>query len=140
MLQLTPFLLFDGNCAEAMKFYAACFGGELALTPLADTPMKEQFPESQHHKITYAHLKSSTIEFSATDWLHPTQLRQQGNTSAMYLTGAHGDGLRKLFDKLADGGDREHLVELKEMPFGLFGRLADRFGVVWFFRGEKTAE
>ena len=25
MLGLTPFLLFDGNCAEAMTFYQSCF-------------------------------------------------------------------------------------------------------------------
>jgi uncharacterized glyoxalase superfamily protein PhnB len=31
-MSLTPFLLFDGNCAEAMVFYQACLGGELALT------------------------------------------------------------------------------------------------------------
>jgi PhnB protein len=40
----TPFLLFDGNCAEAMTFYHQCLGGELTLTKLGDTPMKAQFP------------------------------------------------------------------------------------------------
>jgi PhnB protein len=29
MLHTTPFLLFDGNCAEAMTFYHKCLGGEL---------------------------------------------------------------------------------------------------------------
>jgi len=24
-MNLTPFLLFDGNCAEAMDFYRSCF-------------------------------------------------------------------------------------------------------------------
>ena len=28
-MNLTPFLRFDGNCAEAMAFYHACLGGEL---------------------------------------------------------------------------------------------------------------
>ena len=43
MLQTTPFLLFDGNCAEAMTFYQKCLGGELNLTKLGDTPMKDMF-------------------------------------------------------------------------------------------------
>jgi len=43
MLRCTPFLLFDGNCAEAMTFYHECLGGELKLTKLGDTPMKAQF-------------------------------------------------------------------------------------------------
>ena len=42
MINLTPFLLFDGNCAEAMTFYHICFGGELTLTQVSDTPMKAQ--------------------------------------------------------------------------------------------------
>ncbi len=57
MLYCTPFLLFDGNCAEAMKFYQSCFGGELTLTKTGDTPMKDMFPPAKHNKIINAHLK-----------------------------------------------------------------------------------
>jgi len=38
MLRSTPFLLFDGNCAEAMTFYHQCLGGKLTLTKLGDSP------------------------------------------------------------------------------------------------------
>src|SRR6202012_4459376 len=85
MRRLTPFLLFDGNCAEAMQFYSDCFGGELSVIRLADTPMRDHFPPAQHHKLVNAHLKSDAVEFSATDWLHPVHLRNQGNTTAMYV-------------------------------------------------------
>jgi len=139
MLRLTPFLLFDGCCAEAMEFYAACFGGEVSLTRLADTPMKDGFPVQQHGKITYAHLKCGTVEVSATDWLHPTRMPTQGNTTAMYVTSAQPDELRNVFDKLSAGASRDFFVDLKEMPFGLYGRFTDRFGVEWFFRGEKAS-
>src|SRR5580698_9080822 len=44
MVHLTPFLLFDGNCAEAMEFYRSCLGGDLVLIRLGDTPMKDQMP------------------------------------------------------------------------------------------------
>jgi len=139
MLRLTPFLLFDGNCAEAMEFYSACFGGDLVLTRLADTPMKNQFPEEKHHRIVNAYLKSGAIEFSATDWLHPTETPKQGNTTGMYVTGAPFDELKFIFDKLSDGADTESLVELRDMPFGAYGRLTDRYGVGWFFVGQKAA-
>lgn len=69
MLQTTPFLLFNGNCAEAMSFYQGCLGGELTLIKLSDTPMKAQFPEEKHSRIIYAMLKNNQIEFSATDWM-----------------------------------------------------------------------
>ncbi|MGA8938424.1 MAG: VOC family protein [Acidobacteriaceae bacterium] len=139
MLSLTPFLLFDGNCAEAMQFYQNCFGGDLMLTRLSETPMKAQFPPSQHQKITHAFLKSGTVEFSATDWLHPTRQPFQGNTTALYVTGADRDELSPIFDKLRTGANAEFLVDLREMPFGLYGRLTDRYGVEWFFRGAQAA-
>jgi PhnB protein len=135
MLRLTPFLLFDGNCRDAMHFYQSCFGGDLTLTRLADTPMKAQMPPEQHHKITYALLKSEAVEFSATDWLHPIPQRQQGNTTAMYVTGNSYDELSPIFEKLREDADQEFLVELRAMPFGVFGRFTDRFGVEWYFRG-----
>ncbi len=140
MLRLSPFLLFDGNCAEAMKFYSTCLGGELTLTRLGDTPMKAQHPPENYNKIVYALLRSDAIEFSATDWLHPTHKRQLGNTTAMYLTGTDIDRLKEIFRKLSDGAEQEFFVKLMDMPFGLYGRFADRFGVEWYFRGETVAE
>ncbi|WP_263375072.1 VOC family protein [Granulicella aggregans] len=140
MLRLTPFLLFDGNCAEAMEFYFGCFGGTLTLTRLADTPMKDQMPAAQHHKIVNAYLKSDAIEFSATDWLHPTHVRLQGNSTAMYVVAARFDELKRLFDRLSEGADKEFFLDLCEMPFGIYGRFTGRFGVEWFFRGERGAD
>lgn len=137
MNKLTPFLLFDGNCAEAMEFYKSCLGGELAVTKAADTPMKAQLPPQHHHKIVYAHLKSGVMEFSATDWLHPTRAPRQGNTVAMYVNGGSYDELRKIFDKLSVGADKQLLDDLRSMPFGTYGHLVDKFGVHWFFQGEK---
>jgi len=66
-MKLMPFLLFDGNCAEAMTFYQGCLDGELAITKVGDTPMKAQMPPAQHHKVAFANLKSGLLEFSGTD-------------------------------------------------------------------------
>lgn len=139
MTSLTPFLLFDGNCAEAMAFYQSCLNGELTIIKVADTPMKNQIPPEKHQRVTYAHLKSGAIEFSATDWLHPVQTPKQGNTVAMYITGGTFQELRTIFDRLAAGADKALLDDLREMPFGTYGHLADKYGVHWFFRGEKAA-
>ncbi len=138
MLHVTPFLLFDGNCAEAMTFYQGCFGGALTLTRLGNTPMKSGFPAEQHHKITYACLTSGAVEISATDWLHPTRRPADGNTTALYVKSSAPAELKAIFDKLSDGADRENFVALQDMPFGQYGRLTDRYGKEWFFRGDKA--
>ena len=134
-MNLTPFLLFDGNCAEAMAFYRSCLGGELTITRLGDTPMGIHAPPEQQHKVTYARLESDSVEFSATDWLHRTRVPKPGNTVAIYLQAADSRELRTVFDKLAVGADRDLLDDLRDMPFGAYGHLADRYGVHWFFRG-----
>src|SRR6202012_1034879 len=36
MTALTPYLLFDGNCKQAMEFYHSCFGGEITQLPVKD--------------------------------------------------------------------------------------------------------
>jgi PhnB protein len=134
-MKLEPFLLFNGNCAEAMAFYQSCLGGELTITRLGDTPMGGQAPPEQQQKVVYARLKGETLELSATDWLHPTRVPKPGNTVAVYLQAEQYTELRAVFDKLAVGADKELLDDLRDMPFGTYGHLADQYGVHWFFRG-----
>ncbi len=138
MLSCTPFLLFDGNCAEAMTFYHQCLGGELRLTKLSDTPMKDQFPIEKHNRIINAHLKSGDIEISATDWMaSPDYEPIQGDTFAIFVVGEGYDELKAVFDKLAEGADEERFQELHDMPFGTYGQFSDKYGVRWIFKGEK---
>ena len=138
-IDVTPFLLFDGCCAEAMTFYQSCFGGELSITRVGDTPMKHQIPAERHNRVAFAHLKCGNIELSATDWQHPTRTPKRGNMVALYVTGESSGPLRSVFDKLAEGADKDLLDELRDMPFGTYGHLADKYGVHWFFRGEKPS-
>ena len=137
MLRCIPFLLFDGNCAEAMTFYHECLGGNLVLTMLRDTPMKEQFPPEKHDRLINAHIKSGLIEISATDWMaSPAFEPRLGNMSALFVTGTDGPELKAVFDKLAVGAERERFQELHAMPFGTYGQFYDKYGVQWIFRGD----
>ncbi|MGH7156671.1 MAG: VOC family protein [Candidatus Saccharimonadales bacterium] len=139
MLRSTPFLLFDGNCAEAINFYHDCLGGELTLTKLGDSPMKDMLPPEKHNRIINAHLKSGDIEISATDWMaSPDFDPVQGNTFTIFVTGPANDELKAVFDKLKDGDNNTRLQELHEMPFGIYGQFYDRYGVQWIFRGLKA--
>jgi PhnB protein len=138
MLRATPFLLFDGNCAEAMTFSHQALGGDLTLTKLSDTPMAANFPPEKHGRIINAQLKAGDIDISATDWMaSPDFDSVQGNTYAIYVTGNSLEELQPVFDKLRDGDNNTRLQELHEMPFGTYGQFYDKFGVQWIFRGTK---
>jgi PhnB protein len=136
MLRCTPFLLFDGNCAEAMRFYHQCLGGDLVLTRLGDTPMKDHFPPEKHERIINAHLKSGPLEISATDWMaSPAFAPKLGNMSALFITGTNGAELKAVFDRLAVGAEPERFQDLHAMPFGTYGQFYDKYGMQWIFRG-----
>src|ERR1700722_14393483 len=115
MLRCTPFLLFDGNCAEAMTFYYECLDGELKLTKLGDTPMKAHFPKEKHDRIINAQLKNGDLEISATDWMASPALEwKQGNSCAVFVIGGAYEELKGVFDKLAVGAEKSRFQELHE--------------------------
>jgi PhnB protein len=132
MTTLTPYLLFLGNCAEAMECYRACFGGQLSVTRVADSPMAAQMPPTVHDRVVHAQLTSGRIEISASDWMHPTRPPVQGNTVCLYISGPMEE-LRSYFDALSIGATA--VDAFTPMPFGSYGALTDRFGVRWMFRG-----
>lgn len=124
-----------------MAFYHKCFGGELTLTKLGDSPMKDMLPPEKHERIINAHLKSGDIEISATDWMASPDFDPiQGNMSAIFVVGKTREELSAVFEKLRDGDNNERLQELHELPFGIYGQFYDKFGVQWIFKGERTGQ
>ena len=137
MATLTPYLLFDGCCREAMEFYRACFGGELTAMQVKDSPAKGMMAEFQQERILNAHLKSGRVEISASDWLARDAKPAPGNTVSMYLDGGSAAELRAAFERLSEGGEVRQ--PLQEMFFGMYGALTDRFGVRWMFHTSEKA-
>lgn len=136
-MQLTPYLLFDGTCAEAMEFYQSCLGGTLKLTRVKDSPASQQMQADQQDKVLNAHLHSGLVEFSASDWLARDAAPVRGDTVCMFLNGGSEAELRALFDKLSMGAEVTN--PLKATYFGNYGALNDRFGIRWMFAGNFTA-
>ena len=136
MTTLTPYLLFDGQCRQAMEFYRSCLGGELIVTVVKDTPAKDQMPASEHEKVLNARLRGSNVDLSASDWLRRDRTPVRGNTACLYLTGGTFHELKCLFEKLSEGG--EVTDPLSQQFFGAYGALNDKFAVRWMFHAHNT--
>ena len=134
-MQLSTYLLFDGDCKPAMEFYHSIFGGELTLTTVGESPMKDAFPSSMHSRVLNARLKSAFADISASDWLRPTQKPIKGNTVSLYLSGGTPSDTATFFRKLSEGAEVSDA--LREQPFGLYGALIDKFGMRWRFHSGK---
>ena len=137
MTTLTPYLLFDGKCQQAMEFYKSCFGGELTATKVKDSPAKDFMPAVQREKIVNARLSKGKLEMTASDWLRPDRTPIRGNTVCLYLSGGTFGELKTLFERLSEGA--EVTDPLKEQFFGIYGALNDKFGVRWMFQTDKKA-
>ncbi len=132
MTSLTPYLLFDGNCYQAMEFYRTCFGGQLTIMKVKDSPAKDHMLADQLEKTINARLTNGNLEISASDWLRPDRERIHGNTVCLYLSGGKPQELKVLFERLSEGGDVTD--PLTEQFFGIYGALNDKFGVRWMFQ------
>ena len=131
----STYLLLNGTCNEAMNFYKSCFGGELSMTIVGESPMKDFFLDSMHKKVLNAKLVSGNISISASDWLRPAETPVQGNTVCLYLSGGKYSEIKNLFDKLSS--DATITDPLKEEAFGVYGALNDKFGIRWMFHTNK---
>lgn len=137
MTKLTPYLLFDGTCREAMEFYKSCLGGQLTVTLVKDSQAKSQMQEFQQQKVLNAHLTMDNLELSASDWLAVNETPVRGNTVCVFLRAGTFQELQAAFNKLAQGAQVTN--PLKETYFGTYGALNDKFGVRWMFQADKQA-
>lgn len=137
-MTLTSYLLLDGTCKPAMEFYQTCFGGELTMTLVGNSPMKTAFPATMQDKVVNSRLVSGDIVISASDWLRPQEKPIQGNTVCLYLSAGSYEELKTVFNKLAVGATVTD--PLREEVWGAYGALNDRFGIRWMFHAGKRAE
>ncbi len=140
-MQFTPYLNFDGNCAEAMAFYAQLFDGQIVFqTSFGDMPASEgmpPLPEAAKQRLMHAHLQIGAQSLMASDTMPAGPAadmcgggyqKPQGMWVSIGVDSA-AEGQR-VFDALAQGG-------AVTMPFAPtfwspgFGMVTDRFGTPW---------
>jgi PhnB protein len=138
MLTLTPYLLFDGTCRQAMQFYQSCLGGELTVMTVKDSPASGRLPADLQDRIINARLRGEGLDLAASDWLRPDRARVRGNTVCLYLKADTQGSLQTLFGALSVGA--EVTDPLSTQFFGTYGALNDRFGVRWMFHTNQTSQ
>jgi len=136
-MQLNPYLLFNGQCEAAFKFYEQCLGGKIeVMMTHAGTPAEEHVPAEWRDKILHARLVVEDSVLMASD--APPGRYQQPQGFSVSLQLKDPDKAGRIFDALAEGGT-------VQMPFAetfwaaRFGMLKDQFGIPWMINCEKAA-
>ena len=58
-MQISPYLHFNGDCAEAFKFYAALLGGEVEMMmKFGESPMTGDVPDGWQDKVMHVQMKA----------------------------------------------------------------------------------
>ncbi len=131
------YLFFDGNCAEAMRFYERVLGGKIdTLMTAGESPEAANFPPESRNRVLHSHLAFDSGALMASDWMAPQPFEKKQGFS-LSVTAKTVDEGKRLFDELSAGG---HAT----MPFGKsfwsegFGMLIDQFGTPWMVSVEHS--
>jgi PhnB protein len=135
MKDINIYLTFDGNCREAMKFYAKCLGGELQLMPFSEEMCGGKVPEDAKDKIMHARLTKGSMILMASD-NPPGMPVRQGDNFSINLNCESQQEIEKLFEAIGEKGKTIMALQ-KTFWAESFGMLTDQFGINWMFNFEK---
>ena len=128
-MQVNAYLLFDGRCEEAFRFYEKCFSGKIvAMLTHKGTPAEEHVPARWVDKILHARLDIGDQVLMASDTPPDRYEKPAGfSVSLQVKTPAEAE---RLFNALAEKGQIRMPLE-KTFWSPSFGMLVDRFGIPW---------
>ncbi|MEX0285244.1 MAG: VOC family protein [Paracoccaceae bacterium] len=128
-MSFTPYLSFDGTCAEALNFYAEIFGGEARIAQtVAQSPMAAQFDAEQQGLVMHGELHVGACVLMASDSLMGPYTAPAGFHIQMDYDDP--DKAKRVFDRLAKHGQVR--MEFAQTFFSPgFGMCVDRYGTPW---------
>jgi PhnB protein len=136
MAHINSYLIFSGNCREAMTFYKECLGGELVFQTVGESPLSSKMPAKMKNCILHATLTKKTLVLLGSDMVSASGL-VKGNAVSLLLDCDSEEEIKIFYKKLSSKGKADHPIE--ETFWGaLFGDLTDKFGNHWLLIYDKN--
>jgi PhnB protein len=128
-MQLNPYLLFNGQCETAFKFYEKCLGGKIeAMIPHAGTPAESSVPAEWRDKIMHASMTVDGAVLMASD--APPEHYQPPKGFSVSINLKNAAEAERIFNALAENGTVK--MPLQQTFWATrFGMLTDRWGIPW---------
>ena len=137
MKAVVTYLNFDGNCRDAMKFYARCLGGELSIMPFSEAP--GNFPPEAKDRVMHARItKGGSTLLMASDTM-PGGVFRQGTNFSISVDCETVEEIDRVFAAFSENAKIN--MALQDAFWGArFGMLTDQFGTNWMFNFEKPKQ
>lgn len=128
------YINFNGNCREAVEYYAQVFGTEKPqMMAFGDTPPNPEFelPEEAKHLIMHTRLTISGSNVMFSD-VFPGTPYVAGNNISLSIVTDKEEEIQSAFNKLKEGGTV--IMELQETFWSkCYGSVTDKYGIIWQF-------
>jgi PhnB protein len=134
-MQLNPYLMFNGTCEEAFKFYERALGGKIhAMLSHEGSPMEQQVPPEWRKKIMHARMTVGDEVLMGSD-CPPDRYEPMKGFSVTLSVDDPGEADR-IFNALSPGATIGMPIQ-ETFWARRFGMLVDRFGTPWMINCEK---
>jgi PhnB protein len=137
-MKFTPYLNFNGQCAEAFRFYEQVLGGRIEMMMThGESPIAGEVPPAWHDRIMHARLAVGDQVLMASDSPPEYYQKPQGLFVSIHVD--KPADAERIFNALAEDGKVTMPFEKTFWAAGGFGMLVDRFGTPWMVNCEREA-
>ncbi len=134
-MKVNAYLMFDGNCEAAFKFYEKAVGAKTVVKmTFGDTPMAGEMPADWRGKWVHARMQVGDQVVMASD--APPGRYEAPKGMSINLSFEQPTEADRIFKALSDGA--KVTMPIQETFWAQrFGMLVDKFGVPWMVNCEK---
>lgn len=133
-MRSVPYLVFNGNCEEALGLYKSVLGGAVSVMRFGEMPPSEEMPISEAWKAKIMHAEL-TLGEGQTLYLSDTfegGSVKVGDNVTVHIDVDTKEDVSRFFNGLSEGATVT--MPVAEQFWGaLYGSLIDKFGIGWGF-------
>ncbi len=135
-MEIIPYLVFNGQCETAFRFYEKCLRGKIeTMLPHAGTPAEAHAPPEWRSKIMHARLVVGDAVLMGSD--APPDRYEAPKGFSVTLQMKDPAEAERIFHALAENGTVR--MALQQTFWAVrFGMLVDRFGIPWMVNCEQA--
>ncbi|QMV44760.1 VOC family protein [Cohnella cholangitidis] len=138
-MRTTPFIMLDGQAAEAIEFYREALNSKLLYkTTYGEGKDADGLPEEAKTRIAHAVLQTGENDMMVAD-LFPGQPYVVGDQVNICITATQQSDIEEMFNRLSEKG--QVVFPLQETDFSpCFGIVKDRFNITFqLFMNDTTS-
>jgi PhnB protein len=139
MAHLDPYLFFDGDCADAMRFYERVFRGRLEMMQsYGESPAATDVSPEKHGRIMHARLELDGRALMASDAVSEDPF-EGIRGFALSMNYESVEEAQRVFTELGEGGTVQMPMQ-KTFWAAAFGMLVDKFGTPWMINVNENPQ